>query len=96
MTYVRFIVYILSKFPGCEEYRQKNVTESHIFYVYTHILEKAVFGRLFCYMSSLCIPECMLRKARDRKFVCLRKSQPAPDFRGPAASIPPLCFRALF
>ena len=38
----------------------------------------------------------MLRKARDRKFVCLRKPQPAPDFRGPAAPIPPLCYRALF
>jgi hypothetical protein len=25
----------------------------------------------FCYKSSLYIPESMLRKARDRKFVCL-------------------------
>ena len=38
----------------------------------------------------------MLRKARDPKVVCLRKPQPAPDFRGPAAPIPPLCFRAFF
>ena len=36
----------------------------------------------FYYKSSLCNPEGMLRKARDRKFVCLRKPQPAPDFRG--------------
>ena len=53
-------------------------------------------GPVFYYKSSLCNPESMLRKARDRKFVCLRKPQPAPDFRGPAAPIPPLCFRALF
>lgn len=26
MTYVRFIVYILSKFPACEESYRKNVT----------------------------------------------------------------------
>ena len=49
----------------------------------------------FYYKSSLCIPEGMLRKTRDRKFVCLRKPQPAPDFRGPAAPIPLLCYRAL-
>ena len=50
----------------------------------------------FYHKSSLCIPESMHRKARDRKFVCLRKEQPAPDFRGSKAPIPPLCYRALF
>ncbi len=38
----------------------------------------------------------MLRTARNQKFVCLRKPKPAPGFRGLAAPIPPLCFRALF
>ena len=51
---------------------------------------------IISYKSSLCIPEGMLRKARDRQFVCLRKPQSAPDFRGPAAPIPPLCIWALF
>ena len=37
---------------------------------------------LYSYKSSLCIPEGMLREARDLKFVCLRKLQPAPDIRG--------------
>ncbi len=50
----------------------------------------------FYYKSSLCIPEGMLRKARERKFVCLRKPQPAPDFRVPAAPYPRCVFGLFF
>ncbi len=63
---------------------------------YSLLKEINALLQIFCYKSSLCNPEGMLRKARERKFVCLRKPQPAPDFRGPAASIPPLYIWALF
>ena len=38
----------------------------------------------------------MLRKARDRNFGYLRKPQPAPDFRGPAATMPPAVLSGSF
>ena len=45
----------------------------------------------FYYRSSLCIPKGMLRKAREHKFVCLRKPLPAPGFMG-LRPIPPLMY----
>ena len=45
---------------------------------------------VFLLRSSLCIPEGMLRKARDHKFVCSHKPQSAPGFMG-LRPIPPSC-----
>ncbi len=52
---------------------------------------------LFCYKSSLCFPEPVLRRVRNRLFICYRETFPAPGSRGLPPLYPASCeVRALY
>ncbi len=48
------------------------------------------------FVFTFCMRDNMLRKVRDRKYMCLKKPLPEPDFRGLAVPIPRLFGIRLF